>query len=117
MASDSNKGWRNQSSNSSASKSAQRGWQQGGPTVRRPRQPLSRRTKLTLALIGCFLVLCGIIAWPLLFHGIPPVPVVVIGASYEETRLAVPPNLFGPSVQRDLEKWAAIDPFGQKAVA
>lgn len=102
-----NRGWRKGADDGGASRGGKRGWQQDASTGTASSRPkLSKKHKLTLALggIGAILaILVGVIFWP---KGAQPVRVVVLGADYEDTRLAVPANPYAKPLLRDLEDWA-----------
>jgi hypothetical protein len=107
-----NQGWRKAAASSGQNKPGQRGWQQDpAKPARATPSKLTKKTKLALAIGSLVVVLCLLIAVVLWPRGVKPVRFVLIGAGYEETHLAVPPNALGRSVQRDLEEWARIDPL------
>ena len=104
MANNPNPSWR-KAADDGKGKAAQRGWQKSGVAVGPSGPKLTRKNKLTLAISGLVVLLLLVIGLILLFRASKPVRLVVLGADYEETHLAVPANPYAAPAFAELKEW------------
>lgn len=111
MANQPKKGWRQGSTSADRGKgSSARRWQQVDPTVGGGRKPLSRSTKIGLALFALLAVIAGMIWVIYWLRPIREVRLVLLDAGGHEANLAVPHNAAGRQGLLGLESWARNEP-------